>query len=234
MTDYRLFNGTFSDVELSDLNGINGFRLNGSADSDYSGYSVSAAGDVNGDGVGDIIIGAYGTDSNGRSRAGQSYVVFGIPQISLERNRLTLLRGGRVTLDENNLAVSSINNQVNEHIGFEIESIHSGYFSLNSSPLQAITNFTYFQLMNNEVRFTHDNSDQFPQYRVYATWQQYRSESMSLSFTPPPPTQKPRDVVNQIHPDRHESDPQAQELIHRKSEIQQLEVQYENPIESVV
>jgi len=63
--------------DLSTLNGLNGFVLNGEAASDRSGYSVSAAGDVNGDGIGDLIIGASGADPNGNSNAGKSYVVFG-------------------------------------------------------------------------------------------------------------------------------------------------------------
>jgi hypothetical protein len=50
---------TFGSVfELSSLNGTNGFQINGEAASDYSGRSVSAAGDVNGDGFDDLIIGA--------------------------------------------------------------------------------------------------------------------------------------------------------------------------------
>ena len=62
---------------LSDLNGVNGFVLNGVDDSDFSGESVSSAGDFNGDGVDDLIIGAPDADPNGNSRAGESYVVFG-------------------------------------------------------------------------------------------------------------------------------------------------------------
>jgi hypothetical protein len=38
-----------------------------------SGCSVSSAGDVNGDGLDDLIVGAYFTNSS----AGKSYVVFG-------------------------------------------------------------------------------------------------------------------------------------------------------------
>src|SRR4028119_2326607 len=64
-------------LNLSALNGSNGFAINGIAASDSSGESVSSAGDVNGDGFDDLIIGAYGADPNDINRAGQSYVVFG-------------------------------------------------------------------------------------------------------------------------------------------------------------
>ena len=63
--------------ELSSLDGPNGFVINGIDAGDNSGFSVSAAGDVNGDGIDDIIIGAQFADPNGSSAAGESYVVFG-------------------------------------------------------------------------------------------------------------------------------------------------------------
>jgi len=64
-------------LNLSDLNGSNGFAINGIAAEDRSGRSVSSAGDVNGDGFDDLIIGARNASPNGLSEAGQSYVVFG-------------------------------------------------------------------------------------------------------------------------------------------------------------
>lgn len=63
--------------ELADLDGSNGFVLEGIDGGDFSGASVSGAGDVNGDGFGDLIIGAFGADPDSNNRAGESYVVFG-------------------------------------------------------------------------------------------------------------------------------------------------------------
>ena len=70
-----MFGPTFN---LWDLNGSNGFAINGIGPSDISGSSVSSAGDVNGDGFDDlIIVGAGFANPNNIFRAGQSYVVFG-------------------------------------------------------------------------------------------------------------------------------------------------------------
>ena len=62
---------------LSTINGSNGFVINGVNVNDYSGSSVSQAGDVNGDGLDDLIVGAFKADPNGNTEAGSSYVVFG-------------------------------------------------------------------------------------------------------------------------------------------------------------
>jgi Ca2+-binding RTX toxin-like protein len=59
------------------LNGSNGFRIDGVAAFDWSANASSSAGDVNGDGFADILIGAPLADPQGRSGAGACYVVFG-------------------------------------------------------------------------------------------------------------------------------------------------------------
>ena len=80
-------------LNLSTLNGSNGFAINGIAAYDSSGSSVSSAGDVNGDGFDDLIIGAFGADPNGIDRAGQSYVVFGSNSGFAEGLNLSTLNG---------------------------------------------------------------------------------------------------------------------------------------------
>ena len=65
-------------VNLSDVTaGIGGFVINGIDVDDQSGRSVSGAGDVNGDGLADLIVGASAADPGGNDDAGESYVGFG-------------------------------------------------------------------------------------------------------------------------------------------------------------
>jgi len=66
-------------LSLGTLNGTDGFTLFGIDAHDLSGVSVSGAGDVNGDGFDDLLIGAPNGDASGNTKAdaGESYVVFG-------------------------------------------------------------------------------------------------------------------------------------------------------------
>lgn len=78
-TSYVVFGraaGFNAPLNLSHLDGSNGFRLDSAAEGDNAGYSISDAGDVNGDGFDDVIIGAPDADPNGEN-SGSSYVVFG-------------------------------------------------------------------------------------------------------------------------------------------------------------
>ena len=68
----------FTEINLSELNGENGFVINGVDNNDNAGYSVSNAGDVNGDGFEDLIIGAPSAGSGAYfGYEGRTYVVFG-------------------------------------------------------------------------------------------------------------------------------------------------------------
>jgi len=70
--------------QLADLNGANGFRLDGETESDRAGFPVSAAGDINGDGFDDVLIGARNA-SRGEVIYGGGYVVFGKRKLACPR-----------------------------------------------------------------------------------------------------------------------------------------------------
>ena len=63
-------------INLDSLSGSAGFKIIGAQAGDFAGY-VSSAGDVNGDGFGDLLIGATGVDAPGQDDAGAAYLVFG-------------------------------------------------------------------------------------------------------------------------------------------------------------
>jgi len=86
--------GFSASMSLSALDGVSGFRLDGATAYDFSGRSVSAAGDINGDGIGDLVIGAYGADPNGNASSGSSYVVFGHSTGFAASLQLSALDGG--------------------------------------------------------------------------------------------------------------------------------------------
>jgi hypothetical protein len=75
---YVIFgNAAPTDIDLSNLAAAEGFKIEGAYDSYGAGWSVSSAGDVNGDGIDDMLIGARYADPSSRNEAGSTYVIFG-------------------------------------------------------------------------------------------------------------------------------------------------------------
>jgi hypothetical protein len=63
---------TSSTIDLSSA----AYKLVGESSDDTAGYSVSSAGDVDGDGLDDVLVGALGDDDGG-SDAGAAYIILG-------------------------------------------------------------------------------------------------------------------------------------------------------------
>ncbi len=75
--DDHLFGGTGRDhIDGRDgndfIDGTDGFKLNGVNAGDRTGFSVSGAGDINGDGIDDVIVGAPYASLNGDSLVGKT------------------------------------------------------------------------------------------------------------------------------------------------------------------
>ncbi|MGN7614577.1 hypothetical protein ACQZV8_21105, partial [Magnetococcales bacterium HHB-1] len=69
--------GWSASVALSSLDGSNGFRVDGLTANDQSGGAVDGIGDFNGDGLDDFLVSASWRDPEGRSEAGESYIIYG-------------------------------------------------------------------------------------------------------------------------------------------------------------
>lgn len=90
---YLVFGQTGLDsLNLLELDGSNGFFLNGITPNSGTGRSLSAAGDINGDGLADVIVGAPLASPNGTA-SGQSYVLLGSRAIPPARVNASSLNG---------------------------------------------------------------------------------------------------------------------------------------------
>ncbi|MBK7253013.1 MAG: FG-GAP repeat protein [Ignavibacteria bacterium] len=87
----------------SSMNNVADLIMTGEAGSDQFGVSVSSAGDVNGDGYSDVIVGANGNDAGG-SNAGRAYIYFGG---SAMNNVADVIMTGAAAGDQFGISVSS-------------------------------------------------------------------------------------------------------------------------------
>lgn len=74
---YGTPSGFGNGVDVSTLDGSNGFVVYGAVSGAFTGYAVASAGDVNSDGLNDVLFGAHGASVNGNGNAGKIYVVYG-------------------------------------------------------------------------------------------------------------------------------------------------------------
>ena len=68
--------GGLPDINLSSLTSSQGFEIVGEAADILAASSISSAGDINGDGFGDVIVGAYADNAAG-AKAGAAFVIYG-------------------------------------------------------------------------------------------------------------------------------------------------------------
>ncbi|WP_206604248.1 HYR domain-containing protein [Aquimarina sediminis] len=102
------------DVPLSGLDESQVLKFSGEETNDIFGRSVSDAGDINNDGIPDIVIGASEVDSATNTNIGAAYVVFGAPGITTSSIDISSLNGangfkviGTIADDKVGLSVST-------------------------------------------------------------------------------------------------------------------------------
>lgn len=102
-----------SPFELSSIDGSNGFIIDGINYGDGVGWAISGAGDINGDGYSDAIIGAPWALGSIQGEKGQAYVIFGyggqfppVFKVSLLNGKNGFIINGINYIDESGWSVS--------------------------------------------------------------------------------------------------------------------------------
>lgn len=175
-TTYVVFgqkSGWPASLSLTHLNGVNGFEFTGNFDRNIftpanSGFSVSKAGDVNGDGIMDMLIGAPALTGSG---IGNVYVVFG-HQVAAEfyTNILTIQQGMTHILTAANLNATYNCTDISQII-FTVENVQFGQFEWVTQPGIPVFSFQQQQVWEGQLQFVHDGSLFPPAYvvRMYIT-----------------------------------------------------------------
>lgn len=110
---YVLFGhaGTFANIDLTNIPAGAGFTIIGDRTGDAAGFSVAGAGDVNGDGYDDVVVGAPFADDNGNF-SGSTFLIYGhggafanLDLSNLPTSAGAVLRGG-ATGDDAGMSVS--------------------------------------------------------------------------------------------------------------------------------
>jgi hypothetical protein len=139
--------GFASSFNLTNLNGSNGFTVPGVVVNGYLGQSVSTAGDINGDGISDLILGASLANS-----AGTSYVIFGKFPVVLLNNQMIITEGQTLLLTNVQLSAMDVNNPI-ANLNFTVSNLQGGRFELLSNPGTSIATFSQQQITNDQIRF---------------------------------------------------------------------------------
>lgn len=126
---YGTFNSATGRNEMSglDVTAANGIVIRGGAVSDQAGWAISSAGDVNGDGIADLIVGAPTVDQPNFGNAGAAYVIYGKKPGDTWNTIADPLNPGRRILDLGQLQssdgfmIQGENNQ-NAQAGYSVDS----------------------------------------------------------------------------------------------------------------
>ena len=142
--------GSSGSIELTTLDGDNGFVINGILRNinPASGLSVSNAGDINKDGIDDLIIGEPGAGADSRTFfPGESYVIFGGNNVGSSGSiELATLNGS------NGFVLNNTDAVFNEGLGSSV----SNAFDVNADGIDDIILGTGLNSQNTYVVFGRD------------------------------------------------------------------------------
>lgn len=135
-----------------------GILLQGETANDQSGGCVITAGDVNGDGLPDLMIGAQFASSS----AGKSYIVLSSNLRRFTANSIRIGAYEVIRLSLQNIDISLNINQVR----IDIVRANQGHFARITSPTAPLAWFSYQDLVAGLILFLHTGNTNAPSYRL--------------------------------------------------------------------
>jgi hypothetical protein len=158
---YLIYGGSWLNMptfSLANLTPDKGIKFIGTT-SDPSGSAPSFAGDMNGDGATDIVLGSWQANNN----AGAAYLIHGFG-FTLWNNQLNLYRGARRTISPFMLNTTGV--ITSGKLIITPGEIQHGQFENIVNPGVAITSFTKYQISRSQIQFVHDGSLSAPAYMI--------------------------------------------------------------------
>lgn len=135
-----------ADVDLANLDGIDGFVIYGTSTSYNSGEAAASAGDFNGDGISDIIIGAPENTVGADDYAGETFVLFG-PKPEIQVSPIIfdpIFLGATEIVDGSTANLGALN--VGEARSFAVDIQNLGFAELSLSNFKLPRGFTVINL----------------------------------------------------------------------------------------
>lgn len=157
--------GISDTINQLSLTGQNGFAIVGAYTALNSGNGpANMVGDINDDGISDLVVGSLGTSTYGKTYAGSCYVLFGDVSPQLIVNHLIINQGQTVLITQNNLNATDANHPSNK-LQFVVNNVMHGYFTW-SNGTDPIYSFSQQSIKLAQIQFTHDSSTHAPSYNI--------------------------------------------------------------------
>ncbi|RZJ54733.1 MAG: HYR domain-containing protein [Flavobacterium sp.] len=131
-------------VSKSIIDGANGFSVTGKAPSDDLSAKTRSAGDINGDGIPDLIISAPGADFGGLLDVGEVYIIFGGSGFSFDNFDVSTLDGTNGFVIRGNVADEQLGLSLDTAGDFNNDGISDIVVSSNSDPLGQGLAFVFY------------------------------------------------------------------------------------------